>query len=74
MVDIAQVHEARTGYLHALGLVCARIVNEYRRAMAAEDHYAGLKRKSASALAREGMAHGDIPRGVFEQFYSTHVE
>jgi hypothetical protein len=74
MVDIGEVHEARSGHLHALALVCAAIVKEYRLAMAAEDYYAGLKRASDTALAREGMGRGDIPRRVFEELYSTRAE
>jgi len=74
MVDIGQVHEARPGYLRALAMICAGIVTEYRRAIAAEEHYASLKRESDIALAREGTARSDIPRRVFEAFYSTHAE
>ncbi|MDX6242010.1 MAG: hypothetical protein QOG10_6881 [Kribbellaceae bacterium] len=74
MVDIAQVHEARPGYLHALAAVCAGIIVEYRRAVAAEKHYASLKCESDTALAHEGTARADIPRRVFEEFYSIHAE
>ena len=74
MVDIAEVHEARPGYLHALAMVCDGIVIEYRRAIAAEKHYASLKCESETALAREGTARSDIPRRVFEEFYSINAE
>jgi hypothetical protein len=74
MVDIAEVHDARPGYLHALAMVCASLVIEYRRAIGAEKHYASLKCESDTALAREGTARSDIPRRVFEEFYSTHAE
>ena len=74
MVDIAQVHDARPGYLHALAMVCADVVVEYRRAIAAEKHYVSLKCKSDRALAHEGTARSDIPRRVFEEFYSIHAE
>lgn len=74
MVDIADVHEARPGYLHALAMVCASIIVEYRRAIAAEEHYASLKRESDTALAHDGTARPDIPRRVFEEFYSIHAE
>jgi len=74
MVDIAQVHEARPGYLRALATVCAGIVIEYRRAIAAEEHYASLKRESDTVLAHEGTARSDIPRRVFEEFYSIRAE
>ena len=74
MSDIAEVHEARPGYLHALASVCAGIVLEYRRAMAAEKQYVSLKRKSDTALAHEGTARSGIPRRIFEEFYSIHAE
>jgi hypothetical protein len=74
MVDIAEVHEARPGYLHALAMVCADIMVEYRRAIAAEKYYVSLKRESDTALAHEGTARSDIPRRVFEEFYSIHAE
>jgi hypothetical protein len=74
MVDIAEVHEARPGYLHALAAVCASIIVEYRRAIAAEKHYVSLKRESDTDLAHEGTTRSDIPRRVFEEFYSIHAE
>jgi hypothetical protein len=74
MADIAEVHEARPGYLHALASVCAGIVIEYRRAVAAEAHYANLKRESDTALAHEGTARSDIPRRVFREFYSNYAK
>ena len=75
MVDIAESGQAGTRYLHStLALVCAAILNEYRRAVAAEDYYTSLKRMSGSYHVRDGTAHGDIPRLVFEKFYSTHAE
>jgi hypothetical protein len=55
-------------------MVCISIIVEYRRAIAAEKYYVGLKRKSDTALAREGIGHGDIPRRVFDEFYSFHAE
>lgn len=71
MVDIADVHDARTGALPALRTI-RLLVAEYRRAMAAEDYYGGLKRMSATALAQDGIARCDIPRRVFDEFYSFH--
>jgi hypothetical protein len=73
MVDIAETHEARIGYLQALGMVCVRIIMEYQRASAAEEYYVSLKRQGDTALAREGMGHAEIPRRVFEEFYSFHA-
>ena len=74
MVDIAEVHEARPGYLQALAALCADIIVEYRRAIAAEKHYVSLKCESDTALAHEGTARSDIPRRVFEEFYSNHAK
>ncbi|MEA2877545.1 MAG: hypothetical protein QOF14_2741 [Hyphomicrobiales bacterium] len=74
MVDIAEVHESRPGYLHALAVVCAGIVIEYRRAIAAEKHYVSLKHESDTALAHEGTARSDIPRRVFKEFYSNRAK
>jgi hypothetical protein len=74
MVDIARIHEARPGYLHALAIACAGIFVEYRRAIAAEKHYVSLKRESDTALAHEGTVRSDIPRRVFEEFYSTRAK
>ena len=70
----ALVQEARPGYLHALAAVCAGIIIEYRRAIAAEKHYVSLKQESDTALAREGTARSDIPRRVFKEFYSARAE
>ena len=74
MADIAEVREARPGYLHALAMICAGIIVEYRRAIAAEKLYVSLKRENDSALAHEGTARSDIPRRVFEEFYSARAE
>jgi hypothetical protein len=41
------------------------------RAMAAERHYDGLTRISATVLAREGVRRADIPRRMFEKFYAS---
>ena len=43
---------------------------EYRRAIAAERRYDELKRMAATSLAREGLAAADIPRRIFNEFYS----
>jgi hypothetical protein len=74
MADIAEVHEERPGYLHALGTACAGIIREYRRAIAAEQYYVSLRHTSDTALAREAMTRRDIPRRVFEEFYSTRAK
>ena len=70
----ALVNEARPRYLHALATLCAGIVIEYRRAIAAEQHYVSLKRQSDTALAHEGTARSDIPRRVFEEVYSNRAK
>jgi predicted N-acyltransferase len=43
---------------------------EFRRAIAAERRYDELRRKDAAGLALEGIAGAEIPRRVFEEFYS----
>ena len=65
MVDIAQVHEARPSYLRALAAVCAGIVVEYRRAIAAEEHYASLKRRATPPLRAKAQ-----PAPTFRVVYS----
>ena len=55
MVDLADIHDARTGALLALRAI-RLLVTEYRRAIAAEDCYAALKRMSRTELAQDGSA------------------
>ena len=43
---------------------------EFRRAIAAEQRYDELRRRDAAALALEGVARTEIPRCIFEEFYS----
>jgi hypothetical protein len=45
------------------------VLSEFKRAVAAEQHYEHLKRASAAALARDGILPTDIPRRIFEEFY-----
>ena len=45
------------------------MLEEYRRALAAEAHYEALRQKSSRALARDGVGRDDISRCVFEEFY-----
>lgn len=73
MVDLADIHVARIGASPALRTI-RLLVTEYRRAMAAEDYYDGLKRMSATALAQQGITRRDIPRRVFDDLYSFHDE
>jgi hypothetical protein len=46
------------------------ILAEFRRAVAAERRYEDLRRADTTALARAGMVRADIPRRIFEEFYS----
>ena len=69
MADVV-VHATRTGYVRALRRVCLLMLAEYRRAIEAERYCDHLKRMSTTALARQGLAHADIPRRVFDKFYA----
>jgi hypothetical protein len=73
MTDIARTHEPQAGYLPALKAI-RTLIAEYRRAIAAEERYANLMRMSRTACAHEGIAHGGIPRRIFETFYSSRAE
>ena len=44
--------------------------DEWKRALAAEQRYHDLKQTDVTALARDGASRGDIPRMVFNEFYS----
>lgn len=46
------------------------VLAELRRAIAAEQRYDELRRKNAAALTLEGIARTEIPRRIFEEFYS----
>jgi hypothetical protein len=71
--DIARTHMPQAGFLPALRAIRI-LIAEYRRAAAAEEHYANLKRMSRTALAYQGVARGGIPRRVFETFYASRAE
>jgi len=45
--------------------------SEFRRAIAAEQRYEELRHKEATALTLEGIARIEVPRCIFEEFYST---
>jgi hypothetical protein len=60
----------RPGRWLGLGFVLIAFA-EFRRAVAAERRYEALKGMSTAALVREGIAHPDVPRRVFEELYST---
>jgi hypothetical protein len=47
---------------------------ELSRAVAAEQRYQDLKRTDATAFTRRGRLPGDLPRLVFDEFYSFKVE
>jgi hypothetical protein len=73
VTDIARTHTPQAGFLPALRAIRI-LIAEYRRAVAAEEHYASLKRMSTTARAHQGIARGGIPRRVFETFYSSRAE
>jgi hypothetical protein len=73
VTDIARTHERQAGFLPALRTI-RTLIAEYRRAIAAEEHYADLKRMSRTARTHEDIADGGIPRRVFETFYSSRAE
>ena len=69
-VASGEIHGIRPGHWLGLGFVFI-VVAEFRRAVAAEQRYEELKGKSTAALVREGIAHPDVPRRVFEELYSS---
>jgi hypothetical protein len=57
------------------GLEYFRVVlAEFQRAMAAEQRYEYLRRAGTAALARDGIVRTDIPRRIFDEFYSSSAE
>jgi hypothetical protein len=56
-------------FAQGLAFVLA-VAAEFRRAAAAEQRYEDLKHNGAAAFAREGIVRADVPRRVFEEFYS----
>jgi hypothetical protein len=50
------------------------VLAEFKRAVAAEQRYEDLKRTSAAALACDGIVRADIPRRIFEEFYSLTMD
>lgn len=70
MVDLAHTHTRGAGYLQVLRDAW-QLVAEYHWALAAENYYGDLKQKSTRALAQDGIARSDIPRRVFDRFYSS---
>jgi hypothetical protein len=47
------------------------VVAEFQRAVAAARRYEQLKRADAAAMGRDGISSVDIPRRIFEEFYSS---
>jgi hypothetical protein len=39
--------------------------------MAAEQRYEYLRRAGAAALSRDGVVRADVPRRIFDEFYSS---
>ena len=66
----SEIHAIRPGHWLGLGFVFT-LFAEFSRAVAAEQRYEELKRRSKAALVREGIAQPDVPRRVFEELYSS---
>jgi hypothetical protein len=50
----------------------ARVVlTELRRAVAAERRHSELRHMDTTSLAREGITRADVPRRIFEEYYSS---
>jgi hypothetical protein len=50
--------------------VLLAVLAEFRRAVAAEQRYEHLRWASAGAAMRDAMVPADLPRRIFEEFYS----
>jgi hypothetical protein len=57
------------------GLEYFRVVlAEFQSAMAAEQRYEYLRRAGTAALPRDGVVRADVPRRIFDEFYSSSAE
>ena len=70
MKDATVGSGARTRLRQIAGLFHL-LLTEYRRAIAAAALHEDLRRMNAVARTREGMAWSEIPRRVFDEFYSS---
>jgi hypothetical protein len=70
---VCDPRKVQTWHWSRLGLFGV-LLAEFRRAVAAEQRYEHLKRASAACLARDGIAPADIPRRIFEEFYSLSAK
>jgi hypothetical protein len=68
-----EIHRIQSGHWPGFGFVFIAFT-EFRRAVAAEQRYEYLKGRSTAALAREGIARADVPRRIFEEFYSLESQ
>ena len=68
MAVVMQLHRRTASSRGGFDLVRV-VLEEYRRALAAEAYYEALGQKSSRALAQDGVGRGDIARCVFEEFY-----
>jgi hypothetical protein len=50
------------------------VLAEFQRATAAEQRYEYLRRAGTAALARDGVVRADVPRRIFDEFYSSSAE
>jgi hypothetical protein len=63
-------YRVRPGHSPRFGFVLV-LLAEFKRAIAAERRHSELKHMDTIALAREGIARADVPRRVFEEYYSS---
>jgi hypothetical protein len=69
----SEIHGIQSDHWPGFGFVFI-VFTEFRRAVAAQQRYEDLKGKGTAALAREGIARADIPRRIFEEFYSLGAQ
>jgi len=62
--QVQPAHSPRDGFILVL-------LDEFRRAVAAERRHSELRHMDRAALAREGITRADVPRCVFEEYYRS---
>lgn len=67
--SVRSVREVQKDHWSGRGLFLM-VLAELKRAVAAAQRYAELKRVGAATLTRDGIAPADIPRRIFNEFYS----
>lgn len=67
--SVRRVREVQKGQWSGRGLFLV-VLAEFKRAVAAAQRYTELKRIDATTLTRDGITPADIPRRIFDEFYS----